>query len=359
MLQKTYHSIRTPERRGGIVDYKVPGRHSGQEKQVKAVLIPHFGSPEVLTIREVPQPEPGTDEVLIRVRASALNRADLLQRQGKYPAPAGAPAEIPGLEFAGEIEECGAAASQWKLGDNVFGIVGGGAHAEYVVSHERCVARIPDNLDFLEAAAVPEVFITAHDSLWTQAGLREGERVLIHAVGSGVGLAAVQLVRSKQAVPYGTSRTQDKIDGAREFGLEKGIILGETLKAFSNEVTGGRGFNVILDLIGGPYAGASVNLLALKGRLMLVGTVAGGKSEFNLAALLSKRARVIGTVLRSRPLEEKIAVTQAFANEVVPLLASGRVRPVIDREFAMEDVAQAHAYLESNGSFGKVVLRGF
>ncbi len=256
---------------------------------------------------------------------------------------------------------CGKWAKQWQPGDRVFGITGGGAHAEYVAIHERAVARVPQNLDWVHAGAVPEVFITAHDALWKQAELRPGETVLIHAVGSGVGLAAVQLVRAVRAIPFGTTRTQIKLERAMPFGLEDGVAIRspEELKEFSERVTAGRGFDVILDLVGGAYAGASANLLALKGRLTLVGTVAGGSSEFKLPVLLSKRAKVMGTVLRARPLEEKILATQAFAREVVPLLADGTVKPVIDREFPMTAISDAHEYLESNDSFGKVVLLGF
>ncbi len=327
---------------------------------MKAVVLTGAGGPEVLAIRDMPRPDPAPDQVLVRVRGSALNRADLLQRQGKYPAPPGVPAEIPGLEFAGEVEACGVAAKLWSPGDRVFGITGGGGHAEYLITHERSVARIPANLDWAQAAAVPEVFITAHDALWVQAGLRPGESVLIHAVGSGVGLAAIQMVRAMHAVPFGTSRTQEKIDRAKPFGLEEGSAapIGE-LKEFADRATNSRGFDVVLDLVGGVYAGASANLLALKGRLLLVGTVAGRNSEFDLGALMGKRARVIGTMLRARPLEEKILATQAFAREVIPLLANGTLKPVIDCEFAMAEIAKAHAYLESNESFGKVVLRGF
>src|SRR5437764_8039345 len=193
---------------------------------MQAVWITRPGGPEVLEIREVPQPEAIADQVLVRVRASALNRADLLQRQGRYPAPPGFPQEIPGLEFAGEVAEVGPQVKMWKTGQRVFGLVGGGGQAEYVVVHERLLAEIPKNLDWLAAAAIPEVFITAHDALWKQANLRPGETVLIHSVGSGVGLAAVQLVRAIQAVPYGTSCTADKLAPAKQLGLQDGIAVG-------------------------------------------------------------------------------------------------------------------------------------
>src|SRR5690242_3821495 len=185
---------------------------------MKAAWIPRFGGPEVLEVREVGKPSFNDEQVLVRVHASALNRADLLQRQGKYPPPPGFPAEIPGMEFAGEIAEPGRSVRRWKPGQRVFGLIGGGAQAEYIAISEHLLAEIPANLSFEQAAAVPEVFITAHDALWTQAGLRPGETVLIHAVGSGVGLAAVQLCRAIQVVPHGTSRTADQIEQSKLLG---------------------------------------------------------------------------------------------------------------------------------------------
>src|SRR5918992_5255517 len=191
--------------------------------KMKAVVITRPGGPEVLELRDVDRPPPGAGEVLVRVHATALNRADLMQREGRYPPPPGAPADIPGLEFAGEVAALGPGAREWKEGDPVFGIAGGGTYAEYVVVHERTLAAIPASLGWITAAEVPEAFITAHDALVSQAAVRTSERVLIHAVGSGVGLAAVQLTRALGAVPFGTSRTQDKIDRARELGLEDGV----------------------------------------------------------------------------------------------------------------------------------------
>jgi putative PIG3 family NAD(P)H quinone oxidoreductase len=324
-----------------------------------AVWISIPGGPEALEIREVGRPIINDDQVLVRVRASSLNRADLLQRQGKYPPPPGFPAEIPGIEFAGEVAEVGASVRQWKPGQRIFGLIGGGAHAEYLVTYERLLAEIPANLSFEQAAAVPEVFITAHDALWTQAGLRPGESVLIHAVGSGVGLAAVQLCRAIQAVPFGTSRTADKIEKAKSLGLEAGIAVRDNFDDLQTAVqswTSGKGVNVVLDLVGGPYVKASQKLLANQGRMVLVGTVAGGSYDLDSRYMLSKRLKVWGTVLRARALEEKIEVTQKFAAEVVPLLASGVLHPNIDSTFPLTDISKAHALLESNETFGKVVV---
>jgi NADPH2:quinone reductase len=326
---------------------------------MQAVWISTYGGPEVLEIRTVGKPLINDEQVLVRVRASSLNRADLLQRQGKYPPPPGFPDEIPGMEFAGEIAEVGSSQSRWKPGQRVFGLLGGGAQAEYVVTYEHLLAEIPANLDWAQAAAVPEVFITAHDALWTQANLRPGETVLIPAVGSGVGLAAVQLARAMQAIPYGTSRTADKIEQARPLGLEDGLAVRdnfEELQAAAEKWTSGKGINVLLDLVGGPYVKASQKLMAHRGRMILVGTVAGGSYELDARYVMGKRLQIRGTVLRSRSLNEKAAATRLFAAEVVPLLASGFLRPNVDSVFPISKISQAHERLESNETFGKVVI---
>ncbi|HEX7288796.1 MAG TPA: zinc-binding dehydrogenase, partial [Candidatus Angelobacter sp.] len=271
----------------------------------------------------------------------------------------GYPVEIPGIEFAGEVAEIGANVTLWKPGQRVFGLLGGAAHAEYVATHERLLAEVPANLDWRQAAAAPEVFITAQDALWRQAALRPGETVLINAVGSGVGLAAVQLVRAIQAVPFGASRTWDKIKQAEDYELEAGVMVRESfdeLVSMAQEWTGGKGIDVFLDLVGGGYPKACQKLMAVKGRMVLVGTVAGGNYELESRYVMGKRLQIRGTVLRARPLEEKIEVTQAFARQVVPLLALGVLEPVIDSTFKLQDIAKAHARLESNETVGKVVV---
>jgi len=326
---------------------------------MQAVWISAFGGPEVLEIRTVGKPLFNDDHVLVRVRASSLNRADLLQRQGKYPPPPGFPAEIPGMEFAGEVAEVGSSVRLWKPGQRVFGLTGGAAHAEYVVTYENLLAEIPANLDWAQAAAVPEVFITAHDALWTQAQLRPSETVLVHAVGSGVGLAAVQLARAIQAVPYGTSRTAGKIEQAKPLGLEAGLPLRDNfddLATAAEKWTAGKGINVLLDLVGGPYVKASQKAMAHKGRMILVGTVAGGSYELDAKYVMSKRLQIRGTVLRVRSLEEKMAATRLFAAEVVPLLARGVLKPNVDSVFPLAEIGKAHQRLESNETFGKVVV---
>jgi NADPH2:quinone reductase len=327
---------------------------------MRAVVISTPGGVEVLELREVAPPTPSHAQVLVRVHAAALNRADILQRQGRYPAPADSPADIPGLELAGEVAEIGPGVSRWKVGQRVFGIVGGGAYADYVVTHERLLAEIPRSLGYAEAAAVPEAFITAHDALVTQAQLRASEAVLIHAVASGVGLAAVQLTRALGAIPFGTARGKEKIERAREYGLEDGWTataeLGE-LAEHAKRWSDGRGMNVVLDLVGGAYFRASIDAMAPLGRLMIIGTMAGRDATIPLGRVLALRLTIRGTMLRGRAIEEKIAATWAFEEQVVPLLARGVVRAVVDREYPLADVRAAHARMESNESVGKIVLR--
>lgn len=326
---------------------------------MKAVYIAQFGGPENLEIREVADPPmPTGSDVHVRVHAAALNRADLLQRRGLYPPPAGYSPNIPGLEFAGEIAARGNDARDFEVGDRVFGITAGDAQAQYLTIDHRLLARIPENLTFTDAAAVPEAFITAYDAVFTQAGLNDGETLLIHAVGSGVGLAALQLAKARGHRVFGTSRTEAKLERCREFGLDEPIVTPEP--KFMREVferTGGRGVDVILDLVGAAYLRENLIALAPKGRLMLVGLTTGAKAEFDLGIALSKRLKLIGTVLRARSLEEKAEATKVFAKEVVTLIAAGKVRPNVDRVFDFGDVQAAHEYLESNESFGKVVLR--
>lgn len=327
---------------------------------MKAVTIVKHGGVEGLEVREVPDPpRPTADRVRVRVHAAALNRADILQRLGRYPPPPGFPTNIPGLEFAGEVDQVGEEVRAWKAGQRVFGITGGGAQAEYVTVPENTLAEIPANLDWPEAAAVPEVFITAHDALFTQANLKMGERVLIHAAGSGVGTAGIQLAHAAGATVYGTSRTEDKLQRAKSLGLDKSIAVSGGPDAFAaavHEWTGGQGVQVILDLVGAAYLKANLEALAPKGRLMFVGTTSGAKAELDLSKVMGRRARLIGTVLRARSAEEKARATRLFDAHVVPLLAHSVVRPIVDSVYSMDGVRAAHERLESNESFGKVVL---
>jgi NADPH:quinone reductase-like Zn-dependent oxidoreductase len=242
----------------------------------------------------------------------------------------------------------------------VFGITAGGAQAEYVLVPESHLVEIPSNLDWAEAAAVPEAFITAHDALFTQAHLEMGERVLVHAAGSGVGLAAIQLARAGGAIAYGTSRTAEKLERARGFGLDEGVAVGDDPAIFAEAVrewTKGSGVEVILDLVGGTYLAANLDSLAMKGRLMLVGTTGGQSAALPFGVVMGKRLQMTGTMLRARSVEEKASATRRFAAHVVPLLARGIVRPVIDKVYRMDEAREAHERMESNASFGKIVLK--
>jgi NADPH:quinone reductase len=326
---------------------------------MKAVVITNPGGIDVLEIREVdPPPAPTADRVRVRVRASALNRADILQRMGRYPPPPGAPSNIPGLEFAGDVDQVGPEVREWQTGNRVFGICGGGAHAEYVTVPSSHLASIPERLDWVDAAAVPEVFITAHDALFTQASLQPGETVLLHAVGSGVGTAALQLIRSAGAKAFGTSRTKDKLERAKEFGLDQSVVVGDPLEMSEivSSWTGGKGVDVVLDLVGAAYLEANLKAMASRARMIQVGTTSGSKAMLDFGLMMSKRLTVRGTVLRARSIEEKATATRLFAKHVVPLLAEGLVRPVVDRSYPLTEVRAAHARMEANENFGKIVL---
>jgi len=329
-------------------------------EKMRAVVITKHGDANVLEVLEVEKPpRPSADRVLVRVRAAALNRADVLQRMGRYPAPPGASQNIPGLEFAGEIEAVGDEVRERRTGERVFGITAGGAQSEYVVVPENTLALVPENLDWAQASSVPEAFVTAHDALFTQAKLKMGERVLVHAAGSGVGLAAVQLAKASGAFVCGTSRTIGKLEQARDYGLDETIVVKDEPQVFADAVrewTSGAGVDVVLDLVGGSYFAANTNALANRGRMMLVGTTGGASAQFDFGIVMRKRLRLTGTVLRARSGEEKARAMRLFAAQVVPLLARGIVRPVIDKIYSMKDVRAAHERMESNESFGKIVL---
>ncbi|MFN0253437.1 MAG: NAD(P)H-quinone oxidoreductase [Kofleriaceae bacterium] len=322
---------------------------------MRAVAISKFGGPDVLAVVERPRPEPARHEVRVRVRATAINRADLLQRMGAYPAPADSSPDIPGLEFAGEVEALGEGVTRWKIADRVFGLVGGGAYAEYVTSHERALARIPDRIAFEHAAAVPEAFITAHDAM-SQAGLTCGEVLLVHAAGSGVGTAAIQLGAALGAFVIGSARTPDKLERARPLGLDAGVVVENTRFADAVKKIDPLGAHVILELVGGPYIDEDLRCARERGRIMLVGLMAGVRTEVDLGTLLRRRIRITGTQLRNRPLEEKLAVMQSFEQHVVPLLSRGKIQPVIDRVMPLDQASAAHAYMATNEGFGKIVL---
>jgi putative PIG3 family NAD(P)H quinone oxidoreductase len=307
-----------------------------------AVTYHGAGGPEVMSVDERPDPVPGSCEVLVRATHAGLNPADVVQRAGHYPAPPGSPPDIPGLEVAGTVIACGEAVTSWRAGDRVFGLVGGGGLSDTVAVHERHVARIPDNLTDREAAAVPEAYITAHDAVFTRAGLTLGETLLVNGASGGVGTAAVQLGVAAGARVLANTRSHR--EALAEMGAEP-CVLSEA-----------RGADVVLELVGAANLPGSLEALALRGRIIVVGTGAGADAELSLRALMGKRATLMGTVLRARSMEEKAAAVQAFAHSVVPHLAAGRVRPVIDRVFPVAEAAAALEYLSAPGKLGKVLL---
>ena len=318
---------------------------------MKALVITRPGGPEVLDVVERAKPQPIGDEILVRVLAAGVNRADLLQREGHYPAPPGAPQDIPGLEYSGVVEAIGPDVRSRAIGQRVFGLVGGGAQAEYLVTHEQLAMLVPDGVADLDAGAIPEAYITAHDALYTQGALATGERVLIHAVGSGVGIAALQLAKARNCFVYGTSRTSDKLEKAKALGLDVAIDPTNTpFEETANDI------DVVIDFIGAPYFEQNLKALRMRGRLIVVSTFGGANASLPLRTLMSKRLRINGTMLRARPIEEKRQATRAFERDVVPLLANGSMRVPIDDVFRIEDAAAAHRRIAEDRNFGKVVF---
>ena len=322
---------------------------------MRAVVLRSYGGPDVLTIEEVPDPVPDSEEILVDVAVTALNRADLLQRRGLYPGPV-MDHEIPGLEYAGRVSHVGKRVSLWKPGDLVMGLVGGGGYAELVTTHERQVLAVPAPVGLRDAAAIPEVFITAWDALVRQGGLSSGRVALVHAGASGVGTAAIQIARAIGAAVIVTCSAA-KVAACRAIGADK--VVDYATADFVEEVmefTRGRGVDVVLDVVGGDYVDRNVNALAIQGRIVQVGVMAGGGPGLNVAKLLPKRATIVGTVLRSRPPEEKIAVTRQFAREVLPLFDRGQLRPVVDSRFPFDRIADAHRAMEANANVGKILV---
>ena len=322
---------------------------------MKAIRITKFGGPEVLQVVDVPIPKPKSTQLRVRVEATAVNRADLLQCAGKYPAPSDVPQDVPGLEFVGEIDAIGSNVTSFHSGQRVFGIVGGGSYAEYVLTDPDTVISVPDELNNIEAAAVPEAYMTALDALVTQADLRGNETVLIHAAASGVGTAAVQIARALHAKVIGTTRSAAKLPLLEQLGVSHVIISENKRFAQSLNVLGVNP-HVILDLVGGGYVQENLKCVALKGRIIVVGSVAGRMAALDLGQLLPKRIQLRGTVLRSRTRDEKITVAKAFRQHIIPWLSKGIVRPVVDRIFPLEEAALAHEYVSANKAQGKIVL---
>jgi NADPH:quinone reductase len=304
-------------------------------------------------------PEPVADQVVVRVAGAGLNRADLVQVAGHYPPPPGIPADIPGIEVAGTVSAVGDRVFGLAPGDRVLGLVGGAGQAEHVLTVESHLARVPEHLDLVAAGGVPEAFVTAHDALFTRGRLQPGETVLVTAVGSGVGTAAAQLARAVGATVVGTSRTADKLERCREHGLAHGIVAPRDLDpdVLAREIVDAAGpVDVVIDLVGGPYVAAALAAAGLRGRIVVVGNLAGRRADTDLGALMVKRLELHGTVLRSRSTAEKALATAAFAHQVLPLLDRGLVVPVVDAVVPLDRVADAYALLASDTTFGKVVL---
>jgi putative PIG3 family NAD(P)H quinone oxidoreductase len=318
---------------------------------MRAIHHTSAGGPEVLSLADAPTPEPGPAQIRVRVETAGLNRADILQRRGRYPSPPGWPADIPGLEYAGVVDKAGADVSRWRPGDRVMGLVGGGAHAEFVVVHEEEALPLPDSMGMVEAAAIPESFLTGWDALVTRGRLVAGERVLLHAVGSGLGTAMIQLAKRIGATVLGTSRTPAKLQHARALGLDIGIDTsgGSFREAVIEPV------NVIIDVLGGPAFADNLAILAPRGRLVMLGFLQGPQVDTSLDQILRKRLEVIGSVMRTRLLPERVSLVREFEAEVLPMLAAG-IHPVIGATFPFSEIARAHQAMESNEPFGKIVL---
>jgi putative PIG3 family NAD(P)H quinone oxidoreductase len=302
---------------------------------------------EVL-VEEHPDPEPGAGEVLVRVRGAGLNGADMLQRKGRYPAPPGSPPDIPGLELAGEVAGLGPGATRFAEGDRVMGIAGGGGQAELAIVHERQLMPVPDAVELLAAGGLPEVFTTAHDALFTQAGLRAGERLLVHGGAGGVGTAAVQLGHATGAHVTATVRNADLRDAVAALGADE-VVDPEGFEEHGP-------FDVVLELVGAPNLPANLKALATGGRIVVIGVAAGAKAELNLLALMGKRARIMASTLRARPLEEKAATARAVEREVLPLFERGALRVPVAETFALDDVAAAYDHFAAGGKLGKIIL---
>ncbi|MEU1818077.1 NAD(P)H-quinone oxidoreductase [Streptomyces roseifaciens] len=321
-----------------------------------AITIPEPGGPEALVWTEVPDPVPGEGEVLVEVVASAVNRADVVQRQGFYDPPPGA-SSYPGLECSGRIAALGPGVSGWAVGDEVCALLAGGGYAQKVCVPAGQLLPVPDGMDLVTAACLPEVTATVWSNVFMVAHLRPGETFLVHGGGSGIGTMAVQLAKAVGARVAVTAGSEDKLEACRELGAD--ILIDYREQDFVEElhkVTGGVGADVILDIVGAKYLERNVNALAVNGRLVIIGLQGGRTAELDLAALLTKRAAVMGTSLRGRPLAEKTAIIAAVREHVWPLIAGGRVRPVVDRTMPMAEAAEAHRVMERSAHVGKILL---
>ena len=322
---------------------------------MRAVVVTEYGGPEVLTIAEVPDPVPGPDEVLVGVAHSACNRADTLQRMGGYRDPVTRQHEILGLEYAGTVSAIGDRVTLWQVGDRVMGIESGACYAELVVTHERQALPVPAAVDLVDAAAIPEVFLTAWDALVVQGGLAGGRWALVHAGASGVGTAAIQIAKAIGA-RIAVTCSAGKADACRRLGAD--VVLERSPADWAAELRRAvpGGVDVILDVIGGEEANRNLASVKPEGTIVQVGLMGGGQTPVNLGLLLVKRVHWVGTTLRARPIEQKAALCQRFIAEMLPLFESGALRPVVDSRFALDDVVAAHRHMEANANVGKILL---
>ena len=324
---------------------------------MKGITLKGFGGPEVLTLAEVPDPKPGPDQVLVRVRASALNRADTMQRLGQYPPPPGE-SELLGLELAGDVEGWGSGVSGFKKGQRVFGLVGGGGYAQYAVIDKEMAMTIPDGWSYEQAAAVPEVFFTANETIFVLGELKPGESILIHAGGSGVGTAGIQMAHHIGAKVYFTAGSADKIAKAMALGAEAGINY--KTHDFAEEIkrlTKGAGVDVVEDFLAASYFQRNLDVLRIGGRLILVALMGGNKTDVNLAQVMTKRLQIKGSVMRSRPLQDKREITRRFRERWLPELAAGHIKPIVDSVYPLAEAATAHVAMDANRNFGKLILK--
>ena len=322
---------------------------------MRAVVLRSHGGPEVLTIEEVDDPTPDREEIVVDVRHTAINRADVLQRMGMYPDPRGRAIEIPGLEFAGVVSAVGADVTAWSVGDRAMGIEAGGCYAEKVVTHARQALPVPSVVDSADAAAIPEVFLTAWDALVVQGGLTSGRWALVHAGASGVGTAAIQIAKAVGARIMVTC-SAGKADACRGLGAD--LVLERSPADWLGELQAAipGGVDVVLDVIGGEEVDRNLKAARQDGTIIQVGLMGGGSASVNVGLILSKRITWIGTTLRARPLERKLALCQRFIDEMLPLFDSGDLRPVIDSRYPFEQIADAHRHIEANANIGKVLI---
>lgn len=322
---------------------------------MRAVVVTEYGGPEVLTLTEVPDPVPGPDDILVRVASTAANRADTLQRQGGYPDPRRRDHEILGLEFAGTVEAVGDRVTLWSVGDRVMGIEAGACYAELVVTHERQALPVPAGVDLADAAAIPEVFLTAWDALVVQGGLTSGRWALVHAGASGVGTAAIQIAKAIGA-RVAVTCSAGKMAACRDLGAD--LVLERSPSDWAAELKAAvpGGVDVILDVVGGEEANRNLASIRPQGTIVQVGLMGGAQTPVNLGLLLVKRVHWIGTTLRARPIEQKAALSQRFIAEVIPLFEAGALRPVIDTRFPLDDIADAHRHMEADANIGKILI---